>query len=262
MVRGSRQQTGRVIDPRPLWDFGDPAGSEQRFRAVMAGAPAADVAVLQTQVARALGLQERYAEALTVLDGVAATDAEVRVRVLLERGRVLRSGGDPDAAAPLFAAAVAAADGAGLDALAVDAMHMVALTLTGPEQVDYTRGILARTRASTDPAARAWTASVLNNLGIAHSDLGEWDEALAVFEDALAERRKGSDAEAADVARWMVAWALRNLGRTDEALAMQRTLKADLLAAGRDDPYVDEELALLEHDPTQDDPTDDPAGDS
>jgi hypothetical protein len=44
----------------------------------------------------------------------------------------------------------------------------------------------------------------------------------------------------------MIAWALRNLGRSGEALAMQRALKADLDARGEADPYVDEELALLE----------------
>ena len=245
---GKRQHTGAMIDPRPLWDFDDPAGSELRLRAAMAGADASDVAVLQTQVARALGLQGRFAEALAVLDGIASTEPEVEVRVLLERGRVHRSSGAPDAAAPLFRAAVTAADAAGLDALAVDAMHMVALVLTGDEQLGYTRAILKRTRASTDPAARAWTASILNNLGMAHSDLGQWEEALAAFEEALAERRTGTDAKATRVARWMVAWALRNLGRTDEALAGQRALKADLTASGRDDPYVDEELALLEQD--------------
>ena len=44
----------------------------------------------------------------------------------------------------------------------------------------------------------------------------------------------------------MVAWSLRNLGRTEEALAAQRALKAELTAAGASDPYVDEELANLE----------------
>jgi hypothetical protein len=43
----------------------------------------------------------------------------------------------------------------------------------------------------------------------------------------------------------MVGWALRNLGRTDEALAVQTALKAELEAAGKDDPYVDEELEIL-----------------
>ena len=30
---GKRQHTGAMIDPRPLWDFDDPAGSELRLRA-------------------------------------------------------------------------------------------------------------------------------------------------------------------------------------------------------------------------------------
>jgi len=47
------------------------------------------------------------------------------------------------------------------------------------------------------------------------------------------------------IARWMVAWALRNLGRTGEALAIQRELKAELVSAEEEDTYVDEELQLL-----------------
>jgi hypothetical protein len=43
----------------------------------------------------------------------------------------------------------------------------------------------------------------------------------------------------------MVGWALRNLGRRDEALAVQRALKDELASLGAEDPYVDEELALL-----------------
>lgn len=238
-----------MIDPGPLWDFADPGASEARFRAAMTDAPASDAAVLATQVARALGLQGRYAEALAVLDGIVAADPEVVVRRQLERGRVHRSSGDEATAAALFRAAVDAAEQAGLDALAIDAMHMVALTLAGQDQVDYTRAILDRVRNATAPGTRAWTASVLNNLGMAHSELGQWDAALAAFEDALAERRStGTDAEAIEVARWMVAWALRNLGRTDQALAAQLALRADLEAAGRDDPYVAEEIALLERD--------------
>ena len=43
----------------------------------------------------------------------------------------------------------------------------------------------------------------------------------------------------------MVGWTLRLLGRTEEALGLQRALKAELEADGVEDPYVDEELALL-----------------
>lgn len=234
-----------MIDLTELWNFDDPAGSEQRLRAAQVEARETEAAVLQTQVARALGLQGRYAEALAVLDGIECTDPEVTVRSLLERGRVYRSRGDVAAAAPLFEAAVAAAD-QGLEGLAIDAMHMVALTLKGDDQIDYTRGILDRARASRDPSARRWLASLLNNLGTAYSDQGEWQLALQTFEEALAERRTGSDLEATFAARWMVAWALRHLGRTAEARDAQLALQADLVAAGREDPYVHEELALLD----------------
>ena len=234
-----------MIDLTELWNFDDPAGSEQRLRAAQVEARETEAAVLQTQVARALGLQGRYAEALAVLDGIECTDPEVTVRSLLERGRVYRSSGAVTAAAPQFEAAVAAAD-QGLEGLAIDAMHMVALTLKGDDQIAYTRGILDRARASRDPSARRWLASLLNNLGTAYSDQGEWQLALQTFEEALAERRTGSDLEATFAARWMVAWALRHLGRRAEARDAQLALQADLVAAGREDPYVHEELALLD----------------
>ena len=47
------------------------------------------------------------------------------------------------------------------------------------------------------------------------------------------------------VARWMIGWAYRNLGRRDEALDLQRALKAELESVGDSDTFVDEELALL-----------------
>ena len=42
------------------------------------------------------------------------------------------------------------------------------------------------------------------------------------FEEALAARERIGDASRTRVARWMVAWALRNLGRVDEALVTER----------------------------------------
>ena len=56
------------------------------------------------------------------------------------------------------------------------------------------------------------------------------------FEHALAVRERAGDQDRIRVGRWMVAWALRNLGRTEDALTMQRELKAELDAAGRTDP--------------------------
>jgi tetratricopeptide (TPR) repeat protein len=234
-----------MSDPTELWDFDDPAGSEARFRAAVATAEGADRLVLMTQVARALGLQERYDEGHAVLDQLSVDDDEVATRVSLERGRLLRSSGDPDAARPHFEAAAAAAREAGLEALHVDALHMVALVAPAEEQQRLTAEALAVARASSAQAARDWDASLLNNLGMAHADAGDWSAALAAFEDALAARERIGDAARTRVARWMVGWALRNLGRTEEALAVQTALKAELEAVGEEDPYVDEELRLI-----------------
>jgi tetratricopeptide (TPR) repeat protein len=232
-----------MTDLRALWDFDDPAGSEHRLRAAADLAEGTERLVLLTQVARALGLQERYDEAHTVLDDLAVRDDEVAAHISLERGRLLRSAGDPAAARPHFEAAEqCAAD----DALRIDAIHMLALVADPADRLATTERALVVVAGSTDPAARRWEASLLNNLGMAHADAGDWSAALAAFEQALAARERHGDPGETRVARWMVAWALRHLGRTAEALAAQRALKAELDGAGLADPYVDEELDLLE----------------
>ena len=230
------------------WDFEDPAGSEARLRALLTDADGQDALVLRTQVARALGLQQRYDEAQAGLDEVAAAASpgtEARVRERLERGRVLRSGGDPDRARPLFAEAAALA-GRLLTGLRIDALHMTALLAGSPaEQAALTEAVLAEARADDDPAARRWVPSLLNNLGMARHDAGDLAGALAAFEEALAVRRERGEHRETQIATWMVGWALRLLGRDDEALRIQTALKAELEAEGATDPYVDEEIATL-----------------
>src|SRR4051795_9532391 len=123
-----------MTDLSELWDFDDPAGSELRLRAAADMAEGPDRLVLLTQVARALGLQERYDEGHAVLDQLAVDDAEVVTRTALERGRLFRSSGDPEAARPHFEAAAASAEAAGLEALHIDALHMLALVAPAEDQ--------------------------------------------------------------------------------------------------------------------------------
>ncbi len=234
-----------MTDVQTLWNFDDPAGSEARFRAAADIAEGNDRLVLLTQVARALGLQERYDEAHGVLDDLAVSDDEVVVRVSLERGRLFRSAGDDDAARPHFDAAERTASQAGLDALRVDAIHMQALVAAPEDRLALNYRALEVASHSRDQVARDWDASLLNNIGRAHADAGDFADALSDFEQALAARERIGDPERTRVARWMVAWALRNLGRTTDALAMQREIKAELDAEGRTDPHVDAELELL-----------------
>ena len=229
-----------------LWDFADPAASEERFRAAADVAEAQERVVLMTQVARALGLQQRFDEGHAVLDDLSPVGEEAAVRISLERGRLLRSAGDPDAAPAYFAAAAGSAGSAGLEALQVDALHMLALVAPPDEQLEVNERALAVARAARSPEARDWDASLLNNIGMVHAEAGDFEAALGSFQEALEARRRVGDHARTRVARWMVGWALRNLGRREEAQAVQQALRAELEALGERDPYVDKELALLQ----------------
>lgn len=235
-----------MIDPRPLWDFDDPAGSGERFLEAAEGADEPDRTSWLTQYVRALGLQERYDEATKVLDQLSSDAPEAATYLALERGRVLRSSGRVEESREHFESAAALAESAGLEALHVDALHMAALAAPPEEQLALHEAALAAARAATDQRARDWDASLLNNLGMSYADAGDFEAALTAFEAAQAARERIGDPATIRVARWMVAWTYRNLGRRDEALEIQRALKQELEEAGASDRYVDEELALLD----------------
>lgn len=233
-----------------LWDFARPALSEQRFRDALGSARGDDALVLRTQLARALGLQRRFDDALRELDAIdpppAGAGPAVPVHLLLERGRVLRSSGRPAAAEPLFRQAFEQADRARLEPLAADALHMLALVQPGDEaQIQVNRRVAAYARNAVDPAARRWEAVALNNIGVVLNGQGRHDEALAVLREALDAYLRVGRPHNVRIARWMVAHTLRRLGRLDEALAMQRALESDWAAAAAADPYVFEELAEI-----------------
>lgn len=245
------------MDPSALWDFDDPAGSLGRFASARANAAEPAASVLATQQARALGLLNRFGEAHALLDTVSSDDDEAAVRVHLERGRVLRSAGAGDRGAADFAAAVALAeprrDESPFGGLLVDALHMLALLEPDPAaQIDLTRAALNAADESADPAAQRWRASLLNNLGVAQHELGDDEAALASFRQAYVLREAAGQHREAQIARYMVAWGLRLLGRFDEARTDLLELRADLLADGHSDRYVVAELERCEHRSTAD----------
>jgi tetratricopeptide (TPR) repeat protein len=64
-----------------------------------------------------------------------------------------------------------------------------------------------------------------------------------LFERALDERLLLGKRRQIDIARWAVARALRALGRTDEALSLQRAILVSTTGMDIVDPYVHAELA-------------------
>jgi tetratricopeptide (TPR) repeat protein len=236
------------------WDFDDPSLSRLRFLALIDAAPPGSPTALvyRTQVARAHGLQREFREATELLDATALRSHDladgcalehVRARVAIERGRTLRSSGKETDAMPYFEMAYETALEAGAGGLAIDALHMCALAARGFEgplaSTRWNKRAIAEAEASSDPAARRWLGSLLNNYGWDKHEAGDYDQALEIFERALAAREEQGKEPELTVAKWTVGRALRSLERYEEALAIHEALV--VTPEGADDGVVHEE---------------------
>ncbi len=230
-----------------LWDFGDPAASFDRFQRLVAAAEAVGAhsyaAEAQTQAARCLGLQGHFADGLAVLDAVRTSagpiEERAHVRLLLERGRLVNSGGDPSGSAPLFLEALELARRSGNDDLAVDAAHMLGIVEAPDRGRNWNQKALEMAASSADPDARKWRATLLINQGWIFHEAEDYDAALTCFEEAVSLRQQAGNLNQIRQAQWTAARCLRSLGRVDQALAVQ----AALAVVTPDDGYVHEELA-------------------
>jgi tetratricopeptide (TPR) repeat protein len=117
---------------------------------------------------------------------------------------------------------------------------MVAITHAGTDEgIAWNTKALELARATSDRLLPA----LLNNLGWDLHELGRYEEALAVFQEALVVYTGRGSVSAIQIAQWSVARCLRSLGRYSEALAIQQALVAEHEAAGTTDAYVLEEIA-------------------
>lgn len=231
-----------------LWDYNQPAATEARFRALLpqlADEPARHAELL-TQIARTQGLQRQFDAAHVTLDQVqamlATAPARVRIRYLLERGRVFNSAGKVAEARPLFLEAWERAQAAAEDFHAIDAAHMMGIIEPTAEQRRWNRLALALTEQTADQRAKKWLGSLSNNLGWSYFDEGDYTTALDCFTKALAAREAQGNAGQIRIARWCVAKTWRMLGQVTEALTMQQALLAETQQLGEPDGYVSEEL--------------------
>ncbi|BCW04418.1 hypothetical protein [Arthrobacter sp. NtRootA1] len=166
-----------------LWNFGDPAASEARFRAAMLEEiyDADERAELTTQLGRAIGLQGRLEEADALLDGIDGDEPTVGVRVLLERGRVLNAGGHAAMAVPLLEQAAELADHLGEEFLAVDALHMLSIADTANAEAWMRSGLEYASTAHHERTKR-WMIVLHTSLGSFLHGNGRFTEALVEFQ--------------------------------------------------------------------------------
>ena len=230
---------------RPLWNFRDLDATEARFRALLGGDDRAEVL---TQLARVEGLRGDFPAGERLLAEAEERRDEgsaVAARVALERGRLLRSAGDPRAALPLFERAFEIALAAGEAFIAVDAAHMAALAVSDHHAIfGWTRRAMELAGESDDAEVRYWLGPLENNLGWEHHGRGEYEAALAAFRRALEAREQRPEQPAEiELARYSIGKTLRALGRADEAVALLEQAVAWAQSKGEPDGWFHEELA-------------------
>ncbi len=229
-------------DLKTLLDFDKPGESEQALRALLAhheGDLESELA-LMTQIARAQGLQEHFAEAHQTLDEVEQrlTDETpvARVRLLLERGRLYNMAGDKEKARPYFEQAWELGQEIGELGLAVDAGHM--LGIVEVPDTAWSLKAIELAENTNDEEARYWLPRLYNNIGWTYHERGDYEEALVAFQKALRLFEQQEDPVRTRRARWAVARTLRSLQRYSDAHAVQSQLHDE----GAVDGYVEEEL--------------------
>ena len=232
---------------RQLWDFGDLDATETRLRDLLSREETDEGrAEVLAELARIEGLRDDFAAGERLVDeadALAGTSNVARARIDLERGRLRRSAGAPEAALPLFESAFGLALEADESFIAADAAHMAALASPGDEgyRAWTGRGI---DLAESDEDARYWLGPLLNNLGWHEYEGSRYQQALDAFERALAAREADPENRSAiEIARYAVGKALRALGRSQEAVPLLEQAVAWAESEGAPDGWFHEELA-------------------
>jgi hypothetical protein len=168
---------------RHLWDCSDlDATSETLDEQLTRETDDAGRAEVLTQLARIEGLRNDFAAAsrhLAEAEGLAGSSVVARARIDLERGRALRSSGEPAAAFPLLVSAYELALGSGNDFIAADAVHMAALVDPLGAEPWSARGIDLAGRSA---AVAYWLGPLYNNLGWARLEAADAAGAHDAFE--------------------------------------------------------------------------------
>ncbi|MCX7877566.1 MAG: tetratricopeptide repeat protein [Ignavibacteria bacterium] len=238
-----------------LWDYDDPEATRGKFIEIEPEIRDDEElhAELLTQISRTYSLQMKFDDAHMVLDKVEKVLKDdykrASIRYYLERGRTYNSSKIRDKAKDLFIKAYKLSRVSGEDYLTVDSAHMVAIAEDGTESLMWNQKAIEVAESSEDNKARSWLGTLYNNTGWAYYNLGEYDDALKMFEKQFEWFNERKDPKRIMISRWCIGRTLRALGKIQEALSLQKELEEFRSQHGlSEDGYVYEEIAecLLE----------------
>ena len=237
-----------------MWDFSDPLASEKNFREKMKkhSNSAFEVWELQTQVARALGLQEKFFQAFQVLDSIQAgleyapvceSKDLVGIRYNLERGRILLLTEKIEDSIRYFRFAYKLAMKISAYDLSIDAIKMLLNLTSVNERIDLgLKGISIATERGNENLYSS-IGELATGVGQAYLENKEYQKAIEQFMHARDIFSKLIDAENARTSRRSICIAQRGLGNYKEALLELRMQEEWLKKSDNLDGIVFQEIA-------------------
>jgi tetratricopeptide (TPR) repeat protein len=256
-MRKNGTQRTAMTDTLPnfdkLWNFGDPAATEAKFRELLPQAEASGDrsyhVQLLTQIARTYSLRAKFNEAHSLLDTIEellTPDLNLaRVRYLLERGRTYNSSNQQTKALPLFIEASELAESIGEIRFAIDAVHMVAIAERNPkDQIKWNLKGIEMVKAHPDQ--ERWLNALYNNLGDCYIGMGDYTNAIPIYQK-LAELQRKLSGEADMYTQKDEARAWRLSGNPDNSLAIIEPIYTKLATDNQTDGWIEEEYAEALH---------------
>ncbi len=236
-----------------LWDYRDPSGSELRFDAALAQLHSESQSLLYaevlTQKARAIGLQQQYERANSVLHEalrlIGELSAIALVRYYLESGRVCNSSRQ-EGAYEYFLKSFSLAIELREDFYAIDAAHMLAIVTKHEQSLEWNRKAIEIAENSIQPRARNWLGSLYNNTAWTYFFSENYEMAYTIFQKSklwYAEKKLRNEEFIAD---WSLARTLRAQGSLQHALQAQLSLLQQRQHENfPEDGYISEELGEI-----------------
>lgn len=244
-----------------LWNPADPAGSEAVFRAFLTeaqqltGRDRSYLIELYSLIGRAEALQEKYSEARTSFDAAeaylrekeAVFQVSARIRWLIEKGRLHILEKTPSQAKVFFSEAWTLSINSAEDYFAVEIAQLLATTEPQKAQQEWISRGIRIAENSPLPKAKRWLGGLYTSLGWKLCDLRQFEASLDAFQKALRHHKAQGTPREAFVAQWSIGKVLRALGKSEEALSIQKALLAELGIGGERDGRLYEELAECLH---------------
>lgn len=245
-------------DLEALWNPLDLEASEAMFRALiqeaekLSGRDRCYLIELVSLIARIEGVRGNFPQAHASLDNAerlleeqgATYRVSARIRWLVEKGRLHVLEKVPSLAQNLFAEAWVLAFNSGEDYFAVEIAQLMATISPQKAQQEWiVRGIQIAENSPMKKAKRG-LGGLYTALGWKFYDLRQYEKSLEVFQKALRHLKVlGNVPREAFVAQWSIGKVLRAMGKTEEALAIQKVLLSELGIGGTHGGRLYEEIA-------------------